>query len=109
MGYFIRNRLKRELVEFGGYLCDYETISEFGEGDILDRDDLMHLLIFLVRYPTLVKDGRKLEQRLTEFAVSYAIELAGEPNEDFVYYLMVIPEGRIVEEASSVIATNKLY
>ena len=69
----------------------------------------MHLLIILYRYPSLVKDQGRLTQRLAEYALSYAIELESEGREEYLYYLMMIPTERIVEDASTMIAESNLY
>ena len=107
--YYTFNRLERELVYFGAYLLDYDSLARSRENEMLDKDDLMHLLIVLHRYPSLMNNKPILEQRLTEYATSYALELAGEGREEYVYYILMIPSSRLVEEASSMIATNKLY
>ena len=70
----------------------------------MDKDDLMHLLIILNRYPSLVKDQERLGQRLADYALSYAIELESEGREEYLNYLMMIPKERIVEDASTMIA-----
>ena len=64
----------------------------------------MHLLIIINRYPSLVKDQERLRQRLADYALSYAIELESEGREEYLYYLMMIPTERIVEDASTMIA-----
>ena len=37
----------------------------------------MHFLIILQRYPSLIKNKESIEHRLADYAISYAIELAG--------------------------------
>jgi hypothetical protein len=109
MDYYLRNHMERELVYFGAYLLDYDTIARCRENEVLDKDDLVHLLIALYRYPSLINDHEMVEQKLTELAVSYAIELATEMRSDYVYYILMIPHSRLVEEGSTLIATNNLY
>jgi hypothetical protein len=41
--------------------------------------------------------------------VSYIVELAEEKREELIYYILVLPEERILEDASSIIAAYKLY
>ena len=55
---------------------DYDGLSKVKENEILDKDDLMHLLIVLQRYPSLVKNREAIEQKLADYALSYAIEFA---------------------------------
>ena len=55
---------------------DYDGLSKVKENEILDKDDLMHLLIVLQRYPSLVRNREDIEQKLADCALAYAIDLA---------------------------------
>ena len=59
------------MVPFLAYLLDYETIISMGESYSLDRDDLIHMLIFINRNPFLTDNREFISQRLGEELKGY--------------------------------------
>lgn len=79
--FYSKQQLDRERIYFSSYLLDYDSLAKCSECELLDRDDLIHLLFVLQRYPSLVDNKEYLQSRLTEYAISYAGELAAEDRE----------------------------
>ena len=107
--FYQSHHLQKQFSNYGAYLMDYDGLSKVKENEILDKDDLMHLLIVLQRYPSLVRNREDVEQKLADCALAYAIELASQNREEYIYYIMMIPESRLVEDTSTMIAYNQLY
>ena len=106
--FYLSNGLHPEFVFHGAYLLNYDALASMPENDVLDRDDLLDLLVLLYRLPMLLRDTEVVARRLADQAVLFARELADEGRPEYVHYLLLIPTGWLVEEASTMITASHL-
>jgi hypothetical protein len=96
------------------YLLAYGEIAEIGANDLMDQDDFLHFLIAVYYSPVfemelVPREKRQLiEKKLTQELVQYVQELLLESRSEYLCYLTLLPQGRLVEEGSSVIASLEL-
>lgn len=69
-----------------------------GENESIDKDDYIHLLIMMTKYPFLLPEKQEISDRLAEAISSYAEELSKEKGKKyFEYYLTLLPNSVFVE------------
>lgn len=73
------------------YLLDYDSVIKMGDNEILDKDDFIHFLIVLARYPRVFEDEAVIRNKLTETVISYSMELIYQKNPAYIYYILQIP------------------
>ena len=81
-----------------------------GENESIDKDDYIHLLIMMTKYPFLLPEKQDISDRLAEAISSYAEELSKEREKKyFEYYLTLLPSSIFVEEGSNIIVSNNIF
>jgi hypothetical protein len=92
------------------YLLGYSELLELCPNSCIDKDDLIHLMIALVNNPQLVKeDELYLKKKLTSALAGYIIELIIQKNNDYIYYMLLIPGEYFVEEVSRLISSSGIF
>jgi hypothetical protein len=66
-------------------------------------------LIVLARYPRVLEDEGIIRNKLTETAISYAMELIYQKNPAYIYYLLQIPFMHFMQEVSSIVNAANLF
>ena len=87
------------------YLMDYKSILALGPNILMTKDDHLHFTLILSAYPQLVKPDY-LDNILVERASEMIIELMAERREEYVYYIAMMPEERMISAVSSIIVSS---
>lgn len=88
------------------YLLDYEGVIQLGPNMMMNQDDYLHFLLVLSGYPLLARHP-PLQQLMIDKVCEAIIELMVERREEYVYYIVLLPQQAIVPQLSSIIISSE--
>ena len=74
INFYKRNDQIDQRIFYLAYLIDYDSIVDMGYNEVIDKDDHLHLLILLKKYPFLVDKSpyiNKLNDSIASFVGQY--------------------------------------